>query len=420
MFTLAILYRYLSVVDNGAWIFYQTAIILIDTFRTGMLNTAVVKMYAGVTKQRGKEVIGSTWLLAVIISSIFIILSIPAYFFLNVIDNKGLIIFFKYLAVNLFFSMPTLIGLCKAQGEIRFDRIMYLRIANNGLFLLFIVILALIGKIDLQSIIYANLIAIGLAALLSLLKGWSGVQYFKFRTWQCVKEIFHFGKFTVATSISSSLFRVTDTFMINFLLGPAALAIYNLGQRLMEIVEIPLRSFTATAMPALSTAFNQNNKDEFINILKKNTGVITILLIPLLAAGFIFADFAIGLIGGGKYRGTEAANVFRVFVTFALLFPADRFLAISLDAIHKPNINLIKVVCMLFINLIADYIGIYITGNVYGIAIATLFPILFAVMISYWYLKNNFVQYNFWSNYSVGFTTIQQSIRQYRSRKTLP
>jgi O-antigen/teichoic acid export membrane protein len=64
------------------------------------------------------------------------------------------------------------------------------------------------------------------------------------------------------------------------MLGPAALAVYNIGLRLMEIVEIPLRSFAATAMPSLSAAFNKPDKEEVVYILKKYTGVLTMLLIP--------------------------------------------------------------------------------------------------------------------------------------------
>src|SRR5688572_18082492 len=141
MVVLGIMYRVLSIEDNGKWIFYQTGIIFIDTFRTGLLNTAVVKFYVGATKERGKEVLGSGWSLAMLISVFFMLLNIPFLFFLSSFTNEGVRIFFTFLAINLVISIPNLMALCKAQGEQRFDIILYVRLLNNGLFLLFIIVL---------------------------------------------------------------------------------------------------------------------------------------------------------------------------------------------------------------------------------------------------------------------------------------
>lgn len=171
------------------------------------------------------------------------------------------------------------------------------------------------------------------------------------------------------------------------MLGPAPLAVYNLGQRLMEIVEIPLRSFVSTSIPSLSAAFNRNNKNEVICIMKKYTGMLTVALIPVCIVAFLFADTAIGLIGGGKYSNTNAANVFRIFMLFALLVPADRFFGLTLDVIHRPEINFIKVLIMLAGNIIADFAFIYIFGNIYGVALATAVPVLTGVIIGHWALS---------------------------------
>src|SRR4051794_8994396 len=86
MVTVAVLYRFLPIEDNGVWIFYQSAIIFIDTFRTGLLNTAVVKFYSGTTEQKGKEIIGSTWVLAILITFFLILLNIPFLFIINIVE----------------------------------------------------------------------------------------------------------------------------------------------------------------------------------------------------------------------------------------------------------------------------------------------------------------------------------------------
>lgn len=257
----------------------------------------------------------------------------------------------------------------------------------------------------------ANIASALITSLFTLFKGWSGVRYFFSKSKSCIKELFDFGKYTVGTSISSNLLGVTDTFIINFMLGPSSLAVYNLGKRLMELVEIPLRSFVATAMPSLSKAYNSDNKMEVIYIMKKYIGMITLALVPILIIGYLFAGFAMSLIGGGQYKGTpagaEAVNIFRIYVTFALLYPADRFMAVTLDAIHKPQINFIKIIAMLVVNLLCDIIGIYLFGNIYGLVIGTVFPILTAILISNYVIQKDYLKFSFVDTYKLGYIELK-------------
>jgi len=121
------------------------------------------------------------------------------------------------------------------------------------------------------------------------------------------------------------------------MLGPASLAIYNLPQRLLEIIEIPMRSFMATAMPEMSVAANKEDMVSVATIMKKYAGLLTMALIPIAVVGILTSDIVVGLIGGGKYVHSEAANVFRIFLLFSVLNPLDRFMGITLDIIHKPQ-----------------------------------------------------------------------------------
>ena len=43
MLTVAILFRNLSLVQMGSWVFFQTIFTLIDGFRSGFLQTALIK-----------------------------------------------------------------------------------------------------------------------------------------------------------------------------------------------------------------------------------------------------------------------------------------------------------------------------------------------------------------------------------------
>jgi len=203
--------------------------------------------------------------------------------------------------------------------------------------------------INIDWVLISNFSACAISSLVVLFCGWTGIRALpKFRR-TAVKEIYHFGKFSVGTSISSNLLRSSDTFIINFTLGSASVAIYNIAQSLMNIIDVPLRSFVATAMSSLSRAQNNNRKEEVEYILKKYAGALTLVFIPVAIGAVIFADVAVSFLGGGKYVGTPAANIFRIFMIFAIFFPIDRFTGVTLDVIHQPKYNFYKVIyCIIF------------------------------------------------------------------------
>lgn len=403
---IAVLYRSLSVAELGMWIFFQSTVLLIDTFRSGFLTTAFIKFYAGTEKKRADEVMGSAWFIAMAITAIFILLNIPAFLFIKIVHDPGLLLFLKWFGLTFICTLPSFMATCKVQAEQRFDRLLYIRFVSQTLFIGSIVLLIVFKLNNLQNIIYANLAAALVTSLFTIVTGYSGIRSIGKRTRKGIAELFHFGKYSVGTTLSANLFRTSDTFIINFLLGPAPLAIYNLGQRLMEVIEIPLRSFAATAMPSLSAAYNQDKRTEVIYILEKYAGMLTVALVPVCILSLLFADIPISIIGGGKYAGTEAANVFRLFITFALLFPADRFLALTLDVIHQPRINFIKVLVMLAANIAGDFAGIYILGNIYGVAITTVIPTLIGVLVGYFALRR-YMPFPFWEMYTTGYREVK-------------
>lgn len=401
--TIGLMARFISVAAFGTWFFFQSTLLLMDTFRSGFLTTAFIKFYAGADDKRKANVLGSTWFIAIAITLIISLLNLPAIFFINKLNEPGLKLFFQWFGISFWVMLPYFIATCIVQAESRFDRLLYLRLMNQGTFFIAIIVLKLIDQINLQTILYAFLAGYGVPGIFAIVNKWIRVDTIKKRTKATIKEIYHFGKFSVGTNFSSNLFRTSDTFIINFLLGPAALAVFNIGQRLMEIVEIPLRSFAATGMPELAMAYNHDKRGNVISIMKKYTGMLTIALIPVGLLAVLFADVAIGIIGGGKYLGTEAANVFRLYMTFAILFPAERFFGLTLDVIHRPKFNFIKVLVMLAANILFDFAGIAVFQNVYGVTLASVVPTIIGVGMGYWAL-NKYLPFSFFSIFSIGFT----------------
>ena len=414
--TMTLIYRALSKSEAGTWVFFQSVLLLVDTVRSGFLTTAFIKFYSGATKERSAEVAGSAWALGLAITGLLVLISLSSVFFLKYIEDDGVALFFKWSGFYYLVSLPWFLATCVIQSEQKFGKLLYIRLCNQGSFVRFIVILIITGRINLPFVIFFYLLSNLLTSIYALINGWSWISSFKQRSRKTIAEIYHFGKYSVGTSLSANLFSTSDTLIINFLLGKPALAIYNLGQTLMQLVEIPLRSFAITAMPELASAYNQDNRAGVIHIMKKYAGILSVLLVPVALLGCALADIPIYIIGGGKYVGTEAANVFRLFLTFAILFPPDRFFALTLDVIHRPRVNFYKVLLMLGVNISSDFLGYYLTHSVYGIAFATVLPILTGTIIGYWAL-NKYDKFSFWNIFKVGYSETLLLARQTLKRK---
>jgi O-antigen/teichoic acid export membrane protein len=413
---MAILYRKLpDKSDIGVWVLFQTVLGLVDTIRTGFLTTAAIRFYAGASKERAAEVTGSTWFLATIITGIVLLINGLAFLFLSLITDISILFIIKWLGLSFIITLPIIVANCTLQGDDRFDRLLYMRAINQGSFLLAIMALVATNLLTLNNLVYCFLGSSFVTAVFVMIKGWSYLHAWKSRSKSAVKEIFDFGRYSVGTTVSSNLLRSADIFLIKFLFpkgeSEALIGIYRLGLLSLEIIEIPLRSFIATAMTSLSAAENQLKKEQFIYLMKKYTGMLTVFIIPAVIGAWLFADVAVYIVAGQKYAGTAAANIIRIFMSFALLFPFDRFFALSLDVLKQPRINYYKVILMLLVNVAGDIVGYYTTHSIYGIAAATFLPTLVGVWVGYHYLRKNFY-FTIPQIWAVGFTESKEVVRK--------
>jgi O-antigen/teichoic acid export membrane protein len=415
-----LLYRHLSIVDVGGWVFFLTVFGLIDTFRSGFLSTALIKFYAGTEGQRSKEVIGSVWYLGIVITAALIALNGIAYFLIGYIHDEAIAVVIKWFGITFLFTLPISIASWIMGADQHFGKLLVLRVINQGSIFLFIVGLIWIHKLSLQTVLIANLAGCILTSILCFAYRWTRVFMFFSRTKQSILEVYHFGKYSVGTSISTNLLRSSDSFIIKFMLGTAALGVYSLPMRLMAVIEIPLSSFLATGMPEMSAAYNQGRKSDVAYIMQKYAGMLTLALVPVSLIGIAFANIAVGILGGpayvGTYEGMLAATALRIFLTFAMFYPIDRFIGVSLDIVHQPKANFIKVLLMLAANIVGDFSGVFIFHNIDGVALATLLPFLTGVGYGYYRLKKH-LDFSIAGIFKIGFTEGKLLIKQYLDKK---
>ena len=391
----------LNLSDLGTWFYFTAVMALCESVRNGFLNTATVKFYAGTKGKTASRIIGSVWVLASFITGGIALINALGLLTLPFVHDNNMLVVLKWAGLTFVSSLPYSVAFWLLQAEEDYLKIMYLRLVNSGSMISVFAFLAFTHTMTLDRALLYNFLTNCLTSVVAVVWGISRVRHIFNFTKEHLLEISHFGKYSLATTFSSNLFRFTDTFLITYLLDSRALAIYALPGRLMELVEIPLRSFVGTGMSGMAVAYNNKNMGHVAYILKKYAGMLTIFFIPLTLAVLALAEIPINILGHYKFQGTEAANIYRVFMVFALMAPFDRFNGVTLDIIHQPKYNFYKVLVMLVVNAVGDVVGVYMTGDIWGIVFAGFFTTLSGIIYGHYQLTK-YVDYTIADVYKEG------------------
>jgi O-antigen/teichoic acid export membrane protein len=387
--TIGLMARTMEKSDLGTWFFFLAIYGFADAVRNGLLTTATVKFYAGTSPERSAEVLGSVWFLALSLSGLLALANLLAVPFTGYIENHEYVVLIQWFGLTVLSSVPFNLAFWIMIADNDYTTILKLRLINSGSMILVIIILALIHRATLENILLVNFLTNVLTSVVCLFFGYARFNTLFKRTQKCTAELFAFGKFSLASNVSSYLLGAANTLIINGMLGTAALAVFTIPNKLMEIVEIPLRSFVGTGMSAMATAYNNNNMYHLTFVSKKYAGMLTLVFIPVAVITFFTADFGIWILAGNKYVGTEAANLLRIMMCIAVLYPIDRFNGVTLDIIHQPKVNLYKVIAMGTVNIAVAFGATMILKDVYGIVIAVFCSTIAGLTVGYYHLRKH-------------------------------
>lgn len=383
----AILVRILSLSDFGVWVIFTTTYNILDQVRTGLLQSGLIKFYSGADAETARTVSGAAWHVALLLTAGYVILSAAGYFIAFPYVDQHWHLFIPWLGILTLLSLPMNFATWVLQAENRFNQIVYIRIAQNGSFLVLLAALWLAGSVNLPNVLYAYAASMVISSLYCLLRRWTGVRNLVFRTRQQARELYVFGRLIIGSIVSSSLINYTNNMVILSMLGPAKVALFSIPQKFMEVIEILLRSFVATAQPTISAAANRNDHRGVAIAFCKYTGTVTILIIPAIIGMLIFTEPLIILLADREYL--EARHVVRITLITAILWPLDRFNGVTLDMVNLPRVNFYKNMLKLVLNAVFAVVLTWIFPNIISVALAGLLHIIFAVGYGYYIMRKH-------------------------------
>ncbi|MDP9081768.1 MAG: oligosaccharide flippase family protein [Bacteroidota bacterium] len=371
--------------DAGKWFMLLTVYTLLEMLRSGWVQTPFVRYFVvAASDVEKRRLTGASWQLLIVFTLVIAAVLLSVLYFFK-IDNTAFLLAKRFTILWLISALPYQLLQWQLLAGSQFKKLAIAKIFFTVAFTILLLFqLKFKFSIETVALFYA---------LLQFIAGFAGfvLGWLRFGTWKTNlqferRRLSAFGKYSMLTMVTSSLLRSSDQFIIAFWLGPAAVAIYSIPQKLIEAIEIPVRSFASVAMPRATSLFQHQKAGELRLMFYKQCGFLTAIIFPMLLMFFFFPSFIVNMLGGGKYH--ESALLLQIFCFYAALIPLDRYCGVLLDAGNRPQKNTLKVLIMLVTNVTLDVVALWLGAGVYGVAAGSTITFLLGVIVGWVQLKD--------------------------------
>ncbi|MEM8846989.1 MAG: oligosaccharide flippase family protein [Bacteroidota bacterium] len=377
----------------GEWVLFITLATFVDLLRFGLTRTSSVRLLSGADNEQKKTILGSSFrinLILLVALTVFCWLLYGLVILADLQINNGYSLFLIYYPFLALSNLSWNNAMSLFQAEQNFNRMMWVRLSNVGLFCLFLGINWWL-QWDLIAIIWVNILVNAISGVWCSLRNWDGLMLLGAAKKKIEKELINFGKYSMGTLISSSLLKSSDTFIIGMspLLGSAGIAMYAIPLKLTDLLGIPLHSFTMTAYPRMAKKSVEGDVLGAKKIFYSYVGIVTLLFFPVALGGFVFAEQMVLFLGGNEYLDSLPllTLIFRVFTAYIMLLPIDRFTGVLLDSINKPKLNLYKVLVMTSANIVLNLLAVFVFESLVAVAVGTVLFTIMGMIMGFYYLK---------------------------------
>lgn len=170
-----------------------------------------------------------------------------------------------------------------------------------------------------------------------------------------------------ASVIAVSIYTQLDTVMIGFFRGDAEVGIYTAANRVVRIIIALVTSLSSVIIPKLVNALENNQFDEYKNLLNKSLSFVLLLALPCLFGILVCADDIILLFAGNGFK--EAIFSIRLLCPIILIVGLASFVGLQvLYANRKERYYTIAVSVAAAVNFVSNFIMIPRLGHIGAVA----------------------------------------------------
>lgn len=366
-----ILVRVLDRNDYGTWGIFMQTVTILEVLRNGLIQNALIKFISSSDKNQHSEIVSASFTISSALTVICIIINLVfASALSNMLNAPEMArLFYLYNIVFLFSGVLTQLC-CIEQANFQYTGVFVSTFIRQFLLFAYLLYAYLLDKpIDMLSLVYVQIVSV----IISLASSWFFVRKFldftlKFsKDW--MKKIFHYGKYSFGTSVSSILSGTIDQWMLAAMLSPAASGAFNIAIRIVNLIDIPTTAVATIVFPQSAKRMETDGKEAVKYLYEKSVGAIMAILIPAVVFIYIFDGYVINLLAGDKYA--DVVPILNVTLLYCLLIPYGRQFGSILDSIGRTRLTFTIVVVVASLNLTLNFFFIKQFG-VIGAAYATL------------------------------------------------
>ncbi len=383
-----LLLRAVSKEEFGLWIQFLILAAVIEVSRTGLIQNGLIRYLTTSAEEEKPKINTASLFNALVLTFIVIILiftivqPVTSYFYP---EYPELIQMFYYYSLTTIVLLPFLQFNYILQANLDFKGFFWSSLTYKGT--LFIYIFYKYWNGITIDIFEMSLFLIFAASAASIVGYFFVKKYLKFSKtidWKWVKELFHFGKFTFGSNLSTIIYKFTDRTMLGTMVGVDAISLYEVAIRITNLVDIPAISIAAVVFPQNAKNSLSQGKEGVREMYERSVAAILGLIIPAMIFIYLFAEIVVVILGKAQYL--ESVPILRVTIFFALFVPFALQFGTILDSIGKPKINFRFVILGLILNIIFNYFFIKefgIMGAVYGTLLT--YSVMFIIQMSFFY-----------------------------------
>jgi lipopolysaccharide exporter len=366
------LIRMLSKHEWGVWVLFLATIAVFAMARNGMLMTATIKFIAGAKSEEEKrQLIATTLSMNLIMTAILIaILAAIAPLLSWIWESPELTPMLWLFGFSFIFSSLQMHFNSIEQAYLNFKGSVFTQLTYNGLFFLVVLYYFLSNRdIVLIDLIYANLFANILATFPSLYYIRKRIEFKLFVNKDWAKRVFHFGKYSMGTSMNAILSDTIDQMMIGAMISASNTGVFNVASRISTLANIPVNAMASILFPQGAKRLEEEGPHALKYLYEKSVGTLMAIMVPAVIFLFATSHYLIDFIAGDKYE--DSLPLLKITLFYCLFMPFSRQMGTILDSIGKTRLNFIMVFSSGICNVILNYIFISHWG-VLGAAFATL------------------------------------------------
>ncbi len=363
-----LLVRLLDKSHMGSYTLFVTVTSILEVARVGFIKYGFIKFRAEVDEAEHGKLFTAAFFLNVVFAALISIGMLLLGKWLSVVwKSHELQNMFYLYAITSIVLVPFFQFEYLQHALLDFKRVFLAYFIRSGV-LFFAILFSYLGfyPLDIFRLVLFNLLGAFVASLFSFIITNKPLCFSSSVDWVWIKKLVQFGKFVVGTNLGSMLYSAVDQFMLGSLLSTASVAVYNVGGRITNLVNLPSVSLSAIVFPHSAKLIKSEGKDAVRDLYEQSVGAILCIALPAVVFTLIFPHWIIAVIAPGY---SDTVPILQVTIFMSLFLPFAYQFGVTLDSMGYPHRNFYVTATFFIINLILNYFWISnfgVMGAAYG------------------------------------------------------